>query len=195
MAHESKTGIVGILSADHLGSILQMTNIDTLTWGTGKAKSVQDLYGEIQEGETVLVSEGGELRRQVSVATVDVFYTDSSGKKLKLVEVKQVWHDGSGRERSRDMKQSVSEKLKVGENPLIAIVRGLQEELGINVPSEAIVALMPTESNELSPSYPGLQCQYKFSHFETSISEASFKPEGYVEDDGKKFTHFQWVQA
>src|ERR1051325_4600525 len=61
-----------------LVSCLQAHNIPFLTWGTGESKRVLDLLSEVNEGESVLREENGELVRHLSVAAVHVYYRDGT---------------------------------------------------------------------------------------------------------------------
>lgn len=192
MSSETKTGVVEIWSVDHLIDILTQEGIDIGEWGTGKYKSVQELYEEIKAGETILAVQDGELVRQLAVVNIDVFYCNSNGQRCKLKETVQVWHDGTGRYRFRDRSSSVAEKLKHDENPGKAAIRGMLEELKIECDDTELVFKEKNQSQEESPSYPGITSQYTFFVYEITLTDDCYQPEGYIEDDGSKSTYFEW---
>lgn len=175
-----------------LNTKLQSAGIDTSTWGTGSTKTLEHLAKEIADGETtLLVNENGELRRVVVVGTALVQYNSPDGKTYILREEKQVFKDG--RERRRNMEQSVFEKMKPDENPEEAMVRGVQEELGITTPVH-LTEVGTDEQNISSPSYPGLISQYIKHHFKTTLNDDQYKPEGYIEEQSDKSTFFVWKE-
>ncbi|GIW62422.1 MAG: hypothetical protein KatS3mg091_837 [Patescibacteria group bacterium] len=172
---------------------LESAGIDVSEWGKGQAKTLAHLQKEIESGETVLVKgEQGELLRRVLVCGADIFYISPDGKKYRLKEYKQVFKDG--RERRRNLGQAVSEKMKPGEDPENAMIRGVREELGI----EGEISLVETGVEEQllsSPSYPGLQSQYIRHIFEITLNDQQFKPEGYLEEQDDKITYFVWEET
>jgi hypothetical protein len=172
---------------------LEAAGIDVSEWGKGQAKTLAHLQKEIEDGETVLVNgKRGELLRRVVVCSADVFYVSHDGQKFRLKEEKQIFKDG--RERKRNLENSVSEKMKPGEDPKKAIIRGLKEELGI----EGEISLKETGVDEQilsSPSYPGLQSHYIHHKFEAILNDEQFRPEGYVEEQKDKSTYFVWEEV
>lgn len=173
---------------------LKSSGVDTSQWGTGSAKTIEALWKEIEEGETELVAGAdGKLARKIAVANIEVFGTDpSTGKKIRLVERRQVFSDG--RERVRTLGTTVAEKLKVGEDVPAAAVRGVQEELGIE--NSLNLAPMGTETKEgESESYPGLATRYEIHKFSVELSGDQYKPEGYTEKQDDKTTYFEWEET
>jgi hypothetical protein len=54
---------------------LEEAGIDVTSWGTGKAKTLDNLLAEVKGGETVLeTSDDGELLRVVVVGGADLYY-------------------------------------------------------------------------------------------------------------------------
>lgn len=172
---------------------LKQAGIDISSWGTGEAKTLEDLKKEIECGETVLVTgKKGELLRKVEVCDANVYYISPEGKKYLLREDKQVFKDG--RVRRRHLGQSVSEKMKPGEKPADAMIRGIQEELGIKG-KIAITEIGTDEQTIGSPSYPGLQSQYIHHKYEVFLNAEQFNPDGYVEEQKNKTTYFVWEEV
>jgi hypothetical protein len=180
------------ITVETLKSQLESAGINTAEWGTGQAKTLAHLVKEIDGGETILVTnEVGELLRKVTVGGADIYYVSSEGKKYRLKEEKQIFKDG--RERRRDLGQAVSEKMKPSEDPKEAMIRGIQEELGIS--GEIILEDMGTEEKTTtSPSYPGLKSQYINYKFRTTLNSDQFNPDGYIEEQTDKSTYFIWEE-
>lgn len=120
-------------------------------WGVGGAKSIADLWTEIACGETTLRDD--PPRRAVSVVQILIRRGGQT-----LTEIEQQMADG----RCRTRGWPPSEKLKGGEDALLAARRCLAEELGIFAPPEALCEDAPPYEHTLdSPSYPGLPTTYR----------------------------------
>ena len=133
---------------------LQRHQIDLAQWGQGAAKSVVDLWREVQNAESALYAEA-PLRR-VRVVELVVQQGDR-----QLIEAAQELVSGQTRRRNHPP----SEKMLPDEEPLAAARRCLVEELGVdgttdvNFPPQQV-----RERQELveSISYPGLITQFTF---------------------------------
>ena len=168
---------------------LENAGVDISKWGTGGAKTVEHLKGEIDRDESILEEEEtGEFVRKVSIVGANVYYiSPTNGRRYRLKEDRQIFLDG--RERRRDYGHAVSEKMKPGEDPKTAMIRGIQEELGIN----GLIDPLKTWEDEkvsLSPSYPGLISNYIRYGFDVILNENQFEPEGYIEEQEKMNTYF-----
>lgn len=172
---------------------LSAGGIDTSSWGTGQAKTLAHLQREIELGETVLTTgKNGELLRKVVGGGADIYYQSPDGKRYRLKEDRQIFKDG--RERRRDLGQAVSEKMKPGEDPQTAMIRGVEEELGISG-KILLTATGTVEERVSSPSYPGLESQYIRHTFQVTLNDEQFNPEGYVEEQVDKSTYFVWEEV
>lgn len=180
-------------ATDALKKQLADADIDTSSWGTGQAKTLAHPQKEIESGETVFtIGETGKLLRRVVVGGADVYYQSPDGKKYRPKEDRQVFKDG--RERRRDLGQAVSEKMKPDEDPKDAMIRGVQEELGIS--GETTLTETGTDVQRVtSPSYPGLESEYILHKFQTILADEQFDPEGYVEEQSDKNTYFVWEEV
>ncbi|CAN5609283.1 hypothetical protein BH23PAT2_BH23PAT2_10170 [soil metagenome] len=180
-----------IVTDDDIQQKLFDADIDVSLWGEGQAKTLSHLVNEINEGETLLeMDKTGELVRRVAVGRADVFFTDTDGQTYRLREDRQIFKDGRTRRRT-DIEASLSEKMKFHEDPETAMIRGIQEELGIS----GGVALESTGTDEermTSPSYPGLTSEYTSINFKALLTEKQYKPEGYIERQQDKDTYFVW---
>jgi len=175
-----------------LRSQLENAGINISNWGTGKAKTIEHLQKEIEEGETVLTTnENGELIRNLNVVSSDIYYISKEGKQYRLKEEKQVFQDG--RERKRGLEYAISEKIKADEDPEKAIIRGIEEELGIE--GDIKTNKIEIEINTIeSPSYPGLKTEYNIHKFKTILNEKQFNPNGYIERQDGLTTFFVWEE-
>lgn len=181
------------ITIDTLKCRLADAGVNFSVWGDGNvsAKSIDNLLIEINNGEAeLLVDKHGELLRQVNVIGVYVYYVSSEYGFLKLRETEQIF--ANGKRRTRDyLPHSMFEKMKPSETPEAAAIRGLREELGINVSLE----LFDYESSERigeSHSYPGLNTLYISHDFSVLLDDDQFKLDGYIEVQNDKTTHFGW---
>jgi hypothetical protein len=181
-----------IISEEKLLSKLKEYNIPVEQWGTGSAKNVRNLYKEVQESESILKDEGGYLVRYIQFVGIRMYYTDANGRNWVLKEDRQEFKDG--RIRRRKIHSSVSEKMKYGEDPIIAAVRGIEEELGIRVLSNQLEKDRDLEYDEGSVSYPGLRTRYSGYKFNCTITDKQYEPRGYIERQEDKSTFFKWVE-
>jgi hypothetical protein len=189
---ENQRSHIELLTLYELEDLLVQAGFDTSTWGTGKTKSVSDLWNEIVEGETVMMRDGESIVRVVHVIGIDVFY-EKDGVRQVLVEKEQVWHDGSGRRRSRTLPMSMAEKmLPTDKSAFSAASRGVSEELGITANVLPLNNGEPFLIQRVSDSYPGLSCENWSYAFVQTVDDSEYNPEGYVEDNGVKTTTFVW---
>ncbi|EKD42919.1 MAG: hypothetical protein ACD_72C00533G0001 [uncultured bacterium] len=179
------------ITIEVLKAQLQNNGIDLSKWGQGDAKTIEQLFEEIEEGETELIKDiDGKLVRKVLGVGADIYYVDGD-KTFRLKEEKQVF--GDGRVRVRDFGRAVSEKMKFGEYSHDAMVRGIQEELGIssNVTLHEIETIVDKKD---SPSYPGLMSNYVVDVFKVELTSRQYKSEGYIEERDGLTTYFVWEQ-
>lgn len=141
-------------SVRDLDSWLTQRGIPTDLWGRAEAKRVEDLYAELQNGDSALLDD--PPRRYVSFIQLLI---EANG--LYLHEVRQVLATGEVRERM----SLPAEKLKPGESWVDAAHRCLNEELDLGPgPAYEVVGVDPYRQEEAeSPSYPGLQTAYVVS--------------------------------
>lgn len=165
---------------------LTVNGIDTSCWATGGAKTVENLWSELAEGESELHAD--PPRRQVRIVSVTI----CRGRRT-LVEVGQAF--GENQYRYRDMPPT--EKLKPGEQPVEAAIRCLQEELEANPDRVTILsaAAEPERSMQDSQSYPGLTTHYIRYYVEAKVAglpRRSFSTLEAAHDDGDPVKSHQW---
>ena len=133
--------------------MLKTFDIPLDEYGTGTYKTIGHLFAEIGEGETELTDEDGKLIRRVSFVGARVIYK-LDGKWMRLYEDKQVFKDGRVRRRTH-MPYSAAEKFKTGEDPKEVIVRGVKEELGLDITKDQF-SFYNERSAENNDDYPGI---------------------------------------
>ncbi len=171
---------------EELKALLLKHGINLSDFGKGKAKTLEHLLTEVQDGEAQLIERDGELIRHLEVLNIDVI--SEVGGIRWLVEDRQEFADG--RRRKRDLPASVSEKLHAGEEPLNAVTRALKEELGISKFKISSPFSRKVESLE-SPSFPGLMSEYVLHKVDVLIDPTEHKPT-YEERQADKTTFFVW---
>lgn len=179
--------------AGQLKSWLRAHGVDTTGWGQQAAKTVADLWQEVQQGECQLILDETTHRplRTVQVVEVHIIWED----KL-LHEQSQQFADGRIRTRNRPP----SEKLHPGETPLAAARRCIQEELAVAV--TAITVPLQTPAKRVvcdeSGSYPSLLSEYTFYTVHARVvglPEHDFTTPNAAHSDGDPIVahHWSWV--
>lgn len=164
---------------------LEGAGIDLSIWGRGRAKGIVDLWSEYERGESSFHDD--PPYREVEVVQIAI----RRGNAL-LIEVEQELADGRRRARLRPP----SEKLKQGEEPRAAVMRCLDEELGLTK-SEVSVTGTSQRAEQLidSPSYPGLPTRYLFHIFEAEaagLPDEDFFRDNTAFDDPVRRHHWGW---
>jgi hypothetical protein len=152
-------------------------------FGSGNAKTVDQLYEEIQSGETKLLYDEGVLIRYFRGVVVHVY----SGV-YKLHEDRQEFKDGRIRRRNFDF---LGEKMVNGEAPVDAALRCIKEEIGIDVSN------LEYQRRELKPhadsmSYPGIITIGDLYHFNVTLESSDFNLDGYIEYQDAKTNYYVW---
>lgn len=161
--------------------------IDLSTWGQGSAKSVENLWNELESGEAYL--QDNPVMRVLPVTQVII----RKGRDM-LIEAEQEFAD----QRRRIRNYPPSEKMKPGETYEQAAVRCLQEELGLE--QDQIEILTATHYCRLkeheSLSYPGLWTRYIFHTVEARVRglpETDFATLEAVENDKDAVRKHYWI--
>ena len=173
-----------------LKMLLSNAGVDISIWGTGGFKTIEHLAKEIDNNEIILAeNEQGELIRISEVVASSIYYIDDINK-YRLKEQKQVFLDGRVRIRPSNG-QSVFEKMKFGEDPTQAMIRGISEELGIDADIN-LKHINTVQDTADSKSYPGLQTKSTTHFFDVILNSEQFNPRGYTEEQSDKITYFVW---
>jgi len=169
--------------------LLNKYNVPVQEYGTKGFKTIGHLYNEIKEGETKLSEENGELIRKVSFVGVRVLYKKGDTW-LRLYEEKQIFKDGRIRER-KGMPFSAAEKFKEGEDPKKVIIRGMKEELDIEISSNQFTFYnkMVLENND---DFPGIRSFHTGYEFLIVLNDDQFEEDGYIEKQTDKDVYFKW---
>ncbi len=161
-AHPRGGSATSIATLEALRDSLLAGGIALERWGTGQAKSLENLWEEIATGETQLQAD--PLRR-VLAGVVQVIIRRDDGR--ILIEEEQVLEDG--RRRARNIPPA--EKMLAGETYADAVRRCLREELRVNPDTAEIL----THTHEVyheqhdSWSYPGLVSLYPIHRVEVRV--------------------------
>lgn len=158
-------------------------------WGTGKSKTINHLLDELENKECSLSEIDNDILRSIEFVGIKIYF-QSPDSNWVLKEDRQEFNDG--RIRRRNMPSSVSEKMKAGEDPLIAAVRGIEEELGIKIEQNQLTKRRDLFYDGGSLSYPGLKTKYKGYQFTCYLQPHQFDENGYVEVQKDKKTYFVW---
>lgn len=166
---------------------LQEEGVNTAVWDQGGAKTVVDLWREIQAGESMLQEE--PLRRCVELVEIIV---RQNGR--YLIEAEQELADGAQRQRHIPP----SEKMRPGEDVLDAARRGVREELHLTPDRfDLDAASVQRRQREVpSLSYPGLTTCYVIHRVEAAVSglpEKSFWRENRAFAGGDPVRRQRWV--
>lgn len=175
-----------------LTNLLKKYEIPVELWGTGKSKTIGHLLDELQNKECYLEEKDSLLTRYIEFVGIKVYYTDENDQRWQLKEERQEFTDG--RLRRRNIPSSVSEKMKSGEDPLIAAIRGIREELGIEIRGHQLSKYSDLHYDGGSVSYPGLDTKYKGHRFVCNLTKQQFNPNGYIEVQSDKKTFFVWIK-
>lgn len=176
---------------EELESFLVSQDIDLTAYGQNEAKTLEQLWIEIDRQECSLDHDNeGHLRRKVYGAQIVIRYRQAD-KTLRLIEDRQVFRDG--RERRRTLSASIAEKMQGAEEPLRAAKRALSEELGIaeDIPLQE----EPTEAKTVeSLTYPGFISEFVIYTYSLWLPDHLYKPEGYIEVQTDKSNYWIWQE-
>ena len=170
-------------------SMLKDNGVNTDLYGTGTYKTLGHLFQEMKEGETELTLENGELIRRVQFVGARILYK-KDGAWLRLFEEKQIFKDGRERRRT-NMPYSAAEKFKSGEDPKEVIVRGMKEELNIDISTNQFTFYNRVEK-EINDDYPGITSFHVGYEFLVVLDESQYLEEGYIERQKDKDVYFVW---
>ncbi|MEM7802189.1 MAG: NUDIX domain-containing protein [Chloroflexota bacterium] len=160
--------------------------IDLSTWGKGDAKSLIDLWHEVISGDIHL--EDNPLCRKVNVAVLII-----QQEEKYLIEKEQIMSDQRVRQRS----WPPSEKIQRDESLPTAVRRCLREELGVPGYAVEIIRMIPDARIEsrTSPSYPGLETEYRLNVIEVRVSglpQRAFETEEDRKNDTDPVRTHRW---
>jgi len=178
---------IQVNSIEELESLLMKYNIPLEKWGTQGFKTVDHLFGELQEHECILSDVNGELHRNVDFVGAKIIYK-KDGVNYRLCEDRAVFKDG--RIRIRPIEHSMAEKLHDGESHSDGLIRGLKEELGMEI-DKSQIAFYNKEKFEDNTDYPGIHSFHNGYSYMVTINDSQFKKE-YIEHQSDKDIYFKW---
>ena len=187
--------ILNIQSVDSLAEVLADHQISTNGWGESDTKTIEDLYDELDRGETALFIAAEGLQKYMTTIKVNVFYRNNSGL-YRLVEAAQN-NLTTGTWRHRGLHNSLSEKRHAthGETPLEAARRALREEIGVERPLALRQTAEIIHPAKRERNYPSLPTINETQYFQASLRGEDYDPRGYIEEQPTKRTFFHWEQC
>lgn len=186
--------VVQVKDLRMLRRVLARHGVPYKSWGTATPKTLQDLWKEIKQGESLLYLEKGVLVRFVRRVQATVHFVNE-GTHLLLHEERQVF--ANGHVRVRDQRISVSEKRRPNERACAAMQRGIREELSIYLKDPSCLVHKGKETSKPSSSktYPGLLTSHYVVRYRLDLVPEDFRPEGYIERQKSKTTYFAWKEV
>ena len=186
---------VHIKSIHELKSFLSHHWVPLEKYGTWKANSIEKLYREIAEWESILEfnTTTQTISRRVKVINACVYYRDNNNDQF-LIEEKQVYTK-TPQERRRVFEHcSFSEKFKHKESPDIALFRWCKEELGLILEENQFQRKTQKEEIILafSDTYPWIMSMYETHYYEVILTSKQYNPQWYKEVLPEKTTYFTW---
>ncbi len=158
--------------------------IPTKNWGHGATKTITHLQNDLNNNESELI---------VRVTGVyGVVMGNYNGKNYRLYEVKQVFKNGETR--VRDSQYSFAEKISINEDPISGLIRGAEEELGIELDKNQIQFEKTLQHEKISSSFPGLIHIHIRHIYSVTLRYNQFNPDGYIEYQPDKTTYFEWKE-
>ena len=167
--------------------VLDKFNIPLDKWGTSVYKTPQHLWSELKEGECILFEKDGELHREVEFVGARII-CKKNGKNYRLWEDKAIFKDG--RVRVRPIPHSMAEKFKAGEDPKEALIRGMEEELGIKIDKKQFT-FFNSDIIEDNSDYPGIKSSHRGYYYVVLLKDEQIKNE-YIERQKDKDIYFVW---
>lgn len=155
-----------------LADLLEHHEVDTSSWGDGKAKPVASLLRELKEGSCSLrIDQAKKLLRWVEPVFVQITY---NGK--VLVERMKVFPNGSQRVHATVLAEK---KWRDDATTVDAAIRGMREELSVEISKETeglvhspLENICFVESMD-SASYPGVAAIYDTTFMRFNIQPGS----------------------
>ena len=86
---------------------------------------------------------------------------------------------------------SAAEKFKTGEDPKEVIVRGMKEELNLEISTNQFTFYNKVKMGE-DGDYPGINSFHTGYEFLVILNDEQYTPEGYIERQKDKDVYFTW---
>lgn len=180
-----------MITVKRLEDLLKWFNKPVNSYGKGKAKRIDDLFEEINNGDCELIISGDHIYRRVNMIRAWVNY-----KGLILKETKQLFRD-KRRRRNRGYFH-VSEKICLEDkgDSTAALKRALAKELKITSELNQENLGGCSEIKD-STSYPGIKTEYIFFDKIVFLTKEQYKEKGYVEYEESTgiTTYFKWFKV
>jgi len=177
-----------------LATWLNYHGVDTTGWGKRKAKSIKDLFNELQKRESTLQLLGGKVFRCLGVVKMIVRQPGRPNRHLACYQQKMP----DGRVRERNLLPS--EKMFDGEVAYDAAMRGCSEEFASVLPVGNKLSHVDLNNDSLlewhettdSPSFPNLTTQYAMHQMTAIIKGLPSSSFTTTEKQGESETCHYW---
>ncbi len=173
-----------IRTTDELIFLLQSYHIPVDSWPEGEILQLLTEWRIHKDCELVTI--GREFFRKTNPVYATVI-KEFDGNVWYLHEEKRLEIDEKGNptgkaKRTRDtLPGSIAEKGKRGENPMETVIRGLSEELKIDVKKNQLRLVDMNMHFVPSPdAYKGLTTRRQSSYFECRLTDTQYKPNGTI---------------
>jgi len=181
--------------------MLQEHGIKTEAFGTGHAKTIAQLYMEIQNGSAVLMLDAQECKKLVRVVDVVCLRIATPGDKVKfLIESGEKFSDGRRRTTNR-LPGTKKEPWETAKQTAERIMRDLVNmgDVKVNFTYDHREVF---EEEEMSPSYPGVFTVYRKEILEgvvvakddkKALHRMKSSAEWCAEDQKQNTKFFRWL--
>ncbi len=157
--------------------LLARYDVPIHTWGKGRAKTVLELWHEVQTDGVYFEDRGdGILYRVARSVRIFVFSRLEDGRVQNLREC-QASADGTLTERALPGRASMSETVRPNEEWIAAVLRAVAEELGIQGVDVSEFLIWDEDATDIhtSKAYPGLTTHNAYARVIWSMSRTWFK--------------------
>lgn len=175
-------------------ALLEKGGIETATFDIRSRKTLRDLFEEIAHRDVVLAYVPPTHRVVRCAITVTILIRVPS-QRLQLLEVGREFIRTN--ERHNKLKEwSMSETKKTGEELHAAAIRGLREELQLEVAPEQLKLAVPRRGHEfpmyLSNAYEGIWSYVMIQRFTLDLPEKPWPEMTKTVVDGTMRIYLQW---
>lgn len=176
---------------ESLTALLKSYGVEISEWESKYPNITEKFLIDLNNKEFYLSIENGDLVRHMRAVNAFVYFEDN-GKKKQLVEDRQEFFETGNNSVIKRGFEYLSEKIRIGEDPEVAMKRGVEEELGITEGGYTYEFSAERNEEKFSPYHPGLFTHYKFFIYNLLLKKEAYNEAGYIDDEGRRKTFFIW---